>query len=359
MKTVKNLMVFALIFGTFVASAPAQNDTPAELKTFTLDKDRNVFMFANRSFTATTERLNGTIALDPDALHKTFKASLQLDMKRLVVETVIGETKIQKVTWNTAIYPQAILRIENLKVAEDIRLEDGESIIADAQANFELHGVKKPVELKELRLTYFSKDTSLVEWLPGDLLRLVGRFEIQLADYNVETEPKLTTPIRVNFSLFTIDIAEGFAIPTEMIGDYLRVPFGFLSYYWLDEPDWRKMANPKYIVALSYNTEIPDEVKQIDGKKVAITGFMLPIDVDKGKVKRFLLLKSTMSCCFGIAPRINEVIYVESSKKQKIRAVMDMPITVFGKLSVGQEFRKDLMLVGVYQLELDEVKRGR
>ena len=33
---------------------------------------------------------------------------------------------------------------------------------------------------------------------------------------------------------------------------------------------------------------------------------------------------------------------------------MDMPITVFGKLSVGQQFREDLMLMGVYQLELDE-----
>ena len=86
---------------------------------------------------------------------------------------------------------------------------------------------------------------------------------------------------------------------------------------------------------------------------------MLPNDVDKGKVNQFLLLKSTLSCCFGVAPRINEVIYVESSKKQKIQTVMDMPITVFGKLSVGQQFREDLMLMGVYQLELDEVKRAR
>ena len=119
------------------------------------------------------------------------------------------------------------------------------------------------------------------------------------------------------------------------------------------------MADSEYVDSLSYDTEIPDKVKQLNEKKVAITGFMLPIDVDKGKVKRFLLLKSTMSCCFGVAPRINEVIYVESSKKQKIPTVMDIPITVFGKLSVSQQFREDLMLMGVYQLELDEVKRAR
>ena len=340
------------------ANVPAQNDPSAELKTFTLDKERNVFMFGGSQFRATTERINGTIAVDPDALHKTFKAMFQLDMKRLKMQTSVDE-KPQKVVWNADVYPQAILRIESLNVAEDVRLVDGLPIIADAEATFELHGVKKPVELKELRFTYFSRNSRFVQWLPGDVLRLVGGFEIQFADYRVEIEPELTSSMPINFSLFALDSIEAIATPTEMIGDYLRVPFSFLGDYWLDEPDWRQLADAEYTASLSYDTEIPDEVKQIDGKKVAITGFMLPIDVDKGKVKRFLLLKSTMSCCFGVAPRINEVVYVESSKKQKIQTVMDMPITVFGKLSVGQQFREDLMLMGVYQLELDEVKRAR
>ena len=350
--------VVILILSIFAVSAPAQNAPPEELKTFTPDKEGNIFMFGGSQFRAATERINGSIALDPDALHKTFKAMFQLDMKHLKIETVIDEG-IQKVVWNAAVYPQAILRIESLNVAEDARLIDGLPIDTDAKATFEFHGVKKSVELKGLRFTYFSKNSRFVQWLPGDVLRLVGGFEIQSADYNVKTEPELTAPIPVNFSLFAVDIAEGATVPTEMIGAYLRVPFGFLGDYWLDEPDWQKMTNPEYIASLSYDAQIPDKVKQIDGKKVAITGFMLPIDVDKGKVKRFLLLKSTMSCCFGVAPRINEVVYVESSKKQKIQSVMDTPITAFGKLSVGQQFREDLMLVGVYQLALDEVKRAR
>ena len=353
-----HITVFALILSTFVVSAQAQNELPDVLKTFTLDKERNAFLFGGSQFRATTERINGTIALDPDALHKTFKTMFQLDMKRLTMNTP-DDNETQQVTWNADVYPQAILRIENLNTAEEIRLVDGLPISTDAEGTFELHGVKKPVKLKGLRFTYFSKNSQFVQWLPGDVLRIVGAFEIEFLDYNVATEPQLAAPIPINFSLFAVDTAEGITVPTEMIGDYLRVPFSFLGDYWLDEPDWRQLADPQYIASLSYDTEIPDEVKQIDGKKVAITGFMLPIDVDNGKVKRFLLLKSTMSCCFGVAPRINEVIYVESSKKQKIQSVMDMPITVFGKLSVGQQFREDLMLVGVYRLELDEVKRAR
>ena len=349
--------VFVLIFAIFT-SASAQNDSSAELQTFVLDKERNVFMFGGSQFRATTERINGTVALAPDALDQTFKATLQLDMKRLKMQTVIDE-EAQKVVWNADVYPQAILRIESLDVAEDVGLVDGLPINADAEATFEFHGVRKAVELKGLRFTYFSKNSRFVQWLPGDVLRLVGGFEIEAADYNVKAEPELTSPIPINFNLFAVDLAEGIAVPTKMIDDYLRVPFSFLGDYWLDEPDWQKLTSPEYIASLSYDTQIPDKVKQIDGKKVAITGFMLPINVDKGKVKQFLLMKSTMSCCFGVAPRINEVIYVESSKNQKIQAVMDTPITAFGKLSIGQQFREDLMLMGVYKLELDEVKRAR
>ena len=351
--------ILVLILAIFTsASVSAQDDPSAELQTFTLDKERNVFMFGGSQFRATTERINGSIALAPDALHKTFKAMFQLDMKRLKMKTAIDE-EMQTVAWNADVYPQAILRIESLNVAEDVQLVDGLPIKADAEATFEFHGVKKSVELKGLRFTYFPKNSRFVQWLPGDVLRLVGGFEIQSADYNVKAEPELTAPIPINFSLFAVDTAEALAVPTEMVGGYLRVPFGFLGDYWLDEPDWQKMTNPEYIASLSYDTQIPDNVKQIDGKKVAITGFMLPINVDKGKVKQFLLMKSTMSCCFGVAPRINEVIHVESSENQKIQAVMDMPITVFGKLSVGQQFREDLMLMGVYRVELDEVKRAR
>ncbi len=354
----KKLVLFLLILGVSVACALAQSQPPEELKTFTPDKEGNIFMFGGSQFRAATERINGSIALNPDALHKTFKAMFQLDMKRLKIETVI-DRGIQKVVWNAAVYPQAILRIESLDVVEDVGLVDGLPITTDAKATFEFHGVKKSVELKDLRFTYFPKNSRFVQWLPGDVLRLVGGFEIEFEDYNVETKPELTSPISIHFSLFAVDIAEAVSVPAERIGDYLRVPFSFLGDYWLDEPDWQKLTNPQYIASLSYEKQIPDKVKQIDGEKVAITGFMLPIDVDKGKVRRFLLMKSTMSCCFGVAPRINELVYVESPKERKIQAVMDMPITVFGKLSVSQQFREDLMLMGVYQLELDKVKRAR
>ena len=349
--------VFALMLGIF-ASTFAQNGLAAELQTFILDKERNVFMFGGSRFRATTERINGTVALDPEALHKTFKAVFQLDMKRLKMEAAIAEGT-QNVAWNADIYPQALLRIESLSIAEGVGLIDGLPITADAKATFELHGVKRSVDLKELQFAYFSKDSRFVQWLPGDVLRLIGGFKIDVSDYNVKTAPELTAPIPINFRLFAVDSAKAVSAPTEMIGEYLHIPFSFLGDYWLDEPDWRQLTSPDYIASLSYDTEIPDKVKRLNEKKVAITGFMLPIDVDKGKVERFLLLKSTMSCCFGVAPRINEVIYVESSKKQKIQAVMDTPVTAFGKLSIGQEFREDLMLMGVYQLKLDKVKRAR
>ncbi len=127
------------------------------------------------------ERINGTIALNPDALNKAFQVIFQPDMARLKTEAVVDKGT-QKILWNTDVYPQAILRIERLKEMEDSPLVDGKMLITSAEASFKLHGVKKPVGLEGLRLTYFSKDSPLVQWLPGDVLRLVGGFEIQLAD---------------------------------------------------------------------------------------------------------------------------------------------------------------------------------
>jgi len=350
--------IVILCIVTFCASAFAETDASNPPKTFTLAGDKTMFMFyAAQNFMTTPSQLDGAIALLPAALDENFKAVINIDMTRLRTEALVV-TKAQRVFWGGDTYPRAILRIERLSQVEKPQLDDGKQMSAKGVASLELHGVKKPVVLDNLRLTYVSKDNPLVEWLPGDTLRVDGEFLIRLADYGIRSEPELTAEIKVVFSLLAVDTSEGMRLPSEKIGEYLRVPFGFLSHYWLDEPDWGQMRNPQYLDSLSYDAKIPDEVKRLDGKKVAVTGFMLPVDLDKGNVKSFMLLRSQNSCCFGVAPRINEVIHAEVMGKQKVESVMDIPTTVFGTLLVGERLHKDLFMVGVYSLLVDEVRRG-
>jgi hypothetical protein len=97
---------------------------------------------------------------------------------------------------------------------------------------------------------------------------------------------------------------------------------------------------------------IPEKVKELNGKTVNITGFMLPIDFDSGVVKSFMLLNNQMGCCFGVLPRVNEFIYVEMPEGKSTKYLTDIPLRVTGRLEVV-----DLNLVGgIYSMTADRVE---
>jgi hypothetical protein len=97
--------------------------------------------------------------------------------------------------------------------------------------------------------------------------------------------------------------------------------------------------------------QIPDLIKSLDRQKVAITGFMLPIDFNGGKIKSFLLLPNQMACCFGMTPKENQFIQVDMIGNETAKYMPDLPITVVGKLEVG----KKLLVNSVYRIEADGV----
>jgi len=95
--------------------------------------------------------------------------------------------------------------------------------------------------------------------------------------------------------------------------------------------------------------QIPDYVRELDEKKISITGFMLPTKFKDGKVTELLLMKDQSGCCFGAMPRINEWIIVKMTNGG-VPPLMDMPLTFVGKLKVGEVFEEGY-LAGIYQLE--------
>ena len=84
---------------------------------------------------------------------------------------------------------------------------------------------------------------------------------------------------------------------------------------------------------------------------VAVTGFMLPVRMEEGLVKEFLLVKDPMMCCYGMMPRINEWVVVKMNGKG-VAPLMDVPITFEGTLSVGQIYEGGY-LTGLYLLKGD------
>jgi hypothetical protein len=99
--------------------------------------------------------------------------------------------------------------------------------------------------------------------------------------------------------------------------------------------------------------KIPSDVRALNNHLVAVRGFLLPLRTNSGLTSEFLLMRNQNMCCFRTVPKINEWISVRL-KGEGVKPVMDQPITVLGKLHVG-DIRENGFLVGIYQLQAESV----
>ncbi len=109
----------------------------------------------------------------------------------------------------------------------------------------------------------------------------------------------------------------------------------------------------RFIHAIKITGEIPPTIKALDVQKVAVKGFMLPLQQEKGMTTDFILLRSRMMCCYGKMPNINEWIHVQMGGKGA-PCIMDTPVTISGKLHVA-EYRENRTMLGIYHLDGEEL----
>jgi hypothetical protein len=100
-------------------------------------------------------------------------------------------------------------------------------------------------------------------------------------------------------------------------------------------------------------SQIPENIRQLNGKKVVIQGFLLPVRMDEGLAVEFLLMRNQSMCCYGVPPKITEWITVRMSGKG-VKPVMDQPIAVVGTLHVGPA-RENGFLTGIYSIDGEKV----
>lgn len=144
------------------------------------------------------------------------------------------------------------------------------------------------------------------------------------------------------------------AAPLEQVNGYLKVGFDRLSGFAFNPEPYDPVkpdAQPP-----SAADQIPDRVKQLDGKKAVVTGFMLPVKTDKGLVTELLLMKDAMMCCYGVVPQINEWIVVRMANG--VQALQDVPVSFYGKLQV-KEMYDNGYLSGIYLLEGEKMAQPK
>jgi hypothetical protein len=124
---------------------------------------------------------------------------------------------------------------------------------------------------------------------------------------------------------------------------YLSISFNTLSAFALP------LSND---VSPNVATLIPLDVRGLDGQKAVIEGFLLPVRMNEGLAVEFLLMRNQSMCCYGVPPKINEWITVQTAKG--VKPVMDQPILVAGTLHVG-EILDNGSLAGIYRMDADKI----
>ena len=136
--------------------------------------------------------------------------------------------------------------------------------------------------------------------------------------------------------------------PLAVDPDFLSINFNQLASFKYDIPD-------EFMLIEDGQPEpenkpvIPDNIRKLSGKKVAVTGFMLPLKVENGLVTELLLMRDQSMCCFGTVPEINEWISVKTST-DGFKPINDQAVTFFGQLRVD-EIRENGYLVGIYEMD--------
>jgi hypothetical protein len=136
--------------------------------------------------------------------------------------------------------------------------------------------------------------------------------------------------------------------PPKEVDGHVQLEFARLSDFKIEAPaSYDPDVKPEASLA-AVDKQIPAAIKQFDGKRAQLTGFMLPVKMEGQLVSQFLLLRDQMMCCYGVVPRMNDWIVVYAAKP--VRFTPDVAVSFRGKLQV-KAMQEQGFITGIYLLE--------
>ncbi|MBX3167574.1 MAG: DUF3299 domain-containing protein [Candidatus Eremiobacteraeota bacterium] len=100
---------------------------------------------------------------------------------------------------------------------------------------------------------------------------------------------------------------------------------------------------------------LPSDVQALDGQRVQLSGYMVPLDMDGTRIQSFLLVRDQMLCCFGKMPALNEWVFVEFPKGGGLELQVDRPLQVSGHFRAREEREKGVVM-SLYRMQAEKVQ---
>ena len=140
--------------------------------------------------------------------------------------------------------------------------------------------------------------------------------------------------------------------PDRIEGEFIRLSFDKLSAFDYDVFEVYAETNAGRPLLKSTNT-IPPQIKAYDGKRVTLSGFVLPLRTRNRLVSEFLLLRDQGTCCFGAAAQINHFVRVKL-KNGGFSPGLPVPYKASGVFHAGENYVGGY-LAGIYSMDAENV----
>lgn len=98
---------------------------------------------------------------------------------------------------------------------------------------------------------------------------------------------------------------------------------------------------------------VPDDVRQLNGAKLRVRGFMIPMDQAEN-ITQFALVPDLFACCFGQPPQVQHMVVANAPKGKAVSYYPD-ELVVEGVLKV-EEKKEDGFLVSLFEMDVTSVK---
>jgi hypothetical protein len=82
------------------------------------------------------------------------------------------------------------------------------------------------------------------------------------------------------------------------------------------------------------SSQTSSPARALNNKKIAIPGFMVPLEDDADQVTEFILVPFAGACIHVPPPPPNQMIYVKLTRNQKVKMSFTDPVLVTGNLHV-------------------------
>lgn len=152
-----------------------------------------------------TASVKGYVEVDPNHIRSASRARFEVDLASLKTGIGLRDKHMRDKYLETDKYPQAVFELTRVVDTDSNDLVDQKPINLTLEGNLTIHGVSKTVQIP-VTVTYFGESESTKSKLPGDLLRIQGRWEILLSDYNISRPKfvviKLDDKVQAEIDLF-------------------------------------------------------------------------------------------------------------------------------------------------------------